>query len=117
VITEEPLSPTEILVKFGATVTPEEIQELSNKIVPSPYKTVLIDISEVIHLNYLILGKLHLLKLNLSVRYKRLAIQGCTPKHMNLLKILQFNKTIEVLRPSPQQHQKEKDQTKWDDTL
>lgn len=117
VISEEPLTATEIMLKFGATVTPEEIQELSNKIVPSPYKTVLIDISEVIHLNYTILGKLHMLKLDLALRHKRLALQGCSAKHLNMLKILQFDKTIEILRPSPPKREKEKDQTKWDDTL
>jgi anti-anti-sigma regulatory factor len=111
-ITEEPLSATEILLKFSANVTAEEIQELSNKIVPSPYKTIIIDLSEVYHLNYTVLGKLHMLKLDLTVRYKRLALQGCSAKHLNMLKLLKFDKTVEILRLSPQEHQIDNKQPK-----
>ena len=117
VITEEPLSTTEILVKFGATVTPEEIQEVANKIVPSPYKTVSIDLSGVYHLNYGVLGKLHMLKLDLTTRSKRLVFQGCTDKLYGMLKMLNFDKTLEILRISPQQRPKDKDLPNWDDTL
>ena len=116
-ITEEPLSTTEILVKFGATVTPEEIQEIANKIVPSPYKTVSIDLSGVYHLNYGVLGKLHMLKLDLTTRSKRLVFQGCTDKLYGMLKMLNFDKTLEILRISPQQRPKDKDLPNWDDTL
>jgi hypothetical protein len=104
-ITEEPLSTTELLIKFSNNVTPEEIQRFSNKVVPSPYKTVIKDLSEVYHLNYAVLGKLHMLKLDLSVRYKRLVLQGCSDGLYNMLKLLKFDKTIEILRLSPQKHQ------------
>jgi hypothetical protein len=80
VITQEPLSETDILLKFGKNVTPEEIQQLSNKIATSPYKTVIIS--------------------------KRLAFQGCSDRLYNMLKLLKFDKTIEILRLSPQEHQK-----------
>jgi anti-anti-sigma regulatory factor len=106
VITQEPLSETDILLKFGKNVTPEEIQQLSNKIVTSPYKTVIIDLSEVYHLNYAVLGKLHMLKLDLTVRSKRLAFQGCSDRLYNMLKLLKFDKTIEILRLSPQERPK-----------
>ena len=102
-ITEEPISVTEILLKFGKNVTPEEIQQLSNRIVPSCYKTVIIDLSELYHVNYTILGKLYMLKLDLAVRSKRLAFQGCTERLLNLLKLLKFDKTIEILKLSPQE--------------
>jgi anti-anti-sigma regulatory factor len=103
-ITEEPLSATEILVKFTGNITPAEIQQFTNKVAPSPYKTVIVDLSAVYHLNYEILGKLHMLKLDLTVRSKRLAFQGCSDKLYNMLKLLKFDKTIEILRLSPQDH-------------
>ena len=109
-ITEEPLSVTEILVKFGENVTPEEIQQFSNKIVPSPFKTVIIDLSEVYHLNYAALGKLHMLKLDLTVRFKRLTFQGCSERLFNMLKLLKFDKTVEILRLSPEKHPIDKKQ-------
>ena len=104
-ITKEPLLPTAIRAKFSDNVTPEEIQQFSNKIVQSPYKTVMIDLSAMYHLNYAILGKLHMLKLDLSVRQKRLVLQGCSDRLYNMLKLLNFDKTIEILRLSPQEHQ------------
>ena len=102
-IVEEPLSTTEILVKFNENVKPEEIQQISNKIVPLPYRTIIIDLSEVYHLNYAVLGKLHMLKLDLTTRSKRLVFQGCSERLFNMLKLLKFDKTIEILRLSPQQ--------------
>jgi hypothetical protein len=117
VITEEPLSATEILAKLSQNVTPAEIQQFSSKIAPSPYKTVIVDLSEVYHLNYANLAKLHMLKLDLTTRYKRLAFQSCSEKLFNMLKLLKFDKTTEILRLSPQQHGKEKDQPNLDDTL
>jgi len=117
VITEEPLSATEILVKFNKNITPAEIQQFSNKIAPSPYKTVIVDLSEIYHLGYESLAKLHMLKLDLTTRSKRLAFQGCSEKLLNILKLLKFDNTIEILRLSPQQRQKDKDQPTWDDTL
>ncbi len=102
-ITEEPLSATKILLKFGKSVTPEEIKQFSDRIVPSCYKTVLIDMSDLYHVNYAVLGKLYMLKLDLSVRSKRLVFQGCTERLLNLLKLLKFDKTIEILKLSPQE--------------
>lgn len=104
-IIEEPLSSTEILVKLSQNVTPEEIQQFSNKIAPSPYKTVIVDLSEIYHLSYPNLAKLHMLKLDLTTRSKRLAFQNCSDKLYNMLKLLKFDKTIEILRLSPQKHQ------------
>ena len=104
-ITQQRLSDTEILVKFSNDVSHEEVQQLSNKIVQSSYKTVIIDLSEVYHLNYAILGKLHMLKLDLSVRSKRLTFQGCSEKLINMLRLLKFDKTIEILRLSPKADQ------------
>jgi anti-anti-sigma regulatory factor len=116
-ITKEPLSATEILIKLSNKVTPEEIQQFSNKIIPSPYKTVIIDLSEVYHLNYAVLGKLHMLKLDLTVRSKRLAFQNCSDRLYNMLKLLKFDKTIEILRLSPQKQQNDKEQSKRNETL
>ena len=116
-ITEEPLSATEILVKFGENVIPEEIQQISNKIVPSPYKTVIIDLSEVYHLNYAVLGELHILKLDLTTRSKRLAFQGCSEKLFNMLKLLRFDETVQILRSSPQQQQTDNKRPKRGETL
>ena len=116
-IVEEPLSETEILVKFNQNVTPAEIQQFSDKITPSTYNTVIVDLSEISHLNYENLAKLHMLKLDLTTRLKRLAFQGCSEKLLNILKLLKFDKTIEILRLSPQHRQKDKDQPTWDDTL
>jgi len=116
-ITEEPLSTTVILIKVNANVTPEEIQQISNKIVPSPYRTVIIDLSEVYHLNYEVLSKLYMLKLDLSTRSKRLAFQGCSERLLYMLKLLKFDKTIEILKLSPQKRQNDREQSKWDDTL
>lgn len=116
-ITKEPLSGTEILVKFSDNVTPAEIQQFSNKIAPSPYKTVIVDLSEVYHLSYANLAKLHMLKLDLTTRSKRLVFQGCSERLFNMLKLLKFDKTIEMLRLSPQNHPKGREQSKWDDTL
>jgi anti-anti-sigma regulatory factor len=113
-ITQESLSDTTVLLKFSENVTAEEIQQVSNKIVPSPYKTVIIDLSEVYHLNYAVLGKLHMLKLDLTVRSKRLAFQGCSDRLYNMLKLLKFDKTIEILRLSPQQQQTGKKYPKRD---
>ena len=116
-ITEEPLSNTEMLVKFNQNITPAEIQRFSDKIAPSTYSTVIVDLSEISHLNYENLAKLHMLKLDLTTRSKRLVFQGCTEKLLNILKLLKFDNTIEILRLSPQQRQKDKDQRTWDDTL
>ena len=106
VITQQPLSDTEILLKFSNNVSSEEVQQLSNKIVPSPYKTVIIDLSEVCHLNHTILGKLYMLKLDLTVRSKRLAFEGCSERLFNMLKLLNFDKTVEILKSLPQRYQK-----------
>jgi anti-anti-sigma regulatory factor len=111
-ITEERLSAAEILIKLRKNVTPAEIQQFSKKIVPSPYKTVIIDLSEMYHLNYIILDKLHLLKLDLAVRSKRLVFQGCSEKLLNTLKLLKFDKTIEILRSSPQKQQTKRERPK-----
>jgi anti-anti-sigma regulatory factor len=116
-ITEEPLSTTEILIKCSGNVSPEEIQKTSNKIVPSPYRTVIIDLSEVYHLNYEILGKLYMLKLDLTVRSKRLKFQHCSERLFNMLKLLKFDKTVEILRLSPQKHQIDQKQARSDETL
>jgi hypothetical protein len=110
VITEEPLSNTEMLVKFNQNITPAEIQRFSDKIAPSTYSTVIVDLSEISHLNYENLAKLHMLKLDLTTRSKRLVFQGCSEKLLNILKLLKFDNTIEILRLSPQQRQKDKDQ-------
>lgn len=112
-ITEEPLSTTEILVRFRGNILPEEIQQTSSKIVPSPYRTVIIDLSEVCHLNYAVLGKLHMLKLDLTIRSKRLVFQGCSERLFNALKLLNFDKTVQILMSSPQQNQIDKKRRKW----
>jgi anti-anti-sigma regulatory factor len=112
-ITEEPLSNTKILVKFSGNISPEEIQQTSNKIVQSPYRTVIIDLSEVYHLNYAVLVKLHILNLDLTTRSKRLAFHGCSERLSNVLKLLNFDKTVQILMSSPQQHQTEKKRRKW----
>lgn len=104
-ITKEPLSATEILLKFSGNTTAAEVEQLSSEILPSTYKTVIIDLSEVYHLNYEILGKLHMLKLDLTVRSKILAFQGCSAKLLNMLKLLKFDKTIKILNLSPQEPQ------------
>ena len=114
-ITEEPLSTVEILIKFSNNITPEEIQKFANKIVPSSYKTVIIDMSEMSHLSHAILGKLYMLKLDLSVRSKRLVFQGCSERLLNMLKLLKFDKTIEILKLSPQKQQNDKKCPKWDE--
>jgi hypothetical protein len=117
VITEEPLSSTEILAKFSQNFTPEEIQQFSNKIVPSPYKTVIIDLSDVYHLNYDVLGKLYMLKLELTTRLKRLAFQGVSEKLYNMLTLLKFDKTVEILRFSPSQPQRDNIRSEKDETF
>jgi anti-anti-sigma regulatory factor len=117
VITEEPLSATEILVKFGVTITPEETQELSNKIVTSPYRTVIIDLSEVYHLNYGVLDILHMLKLDLTTRSKRLMFQGCSDRLYSVLKMLDFDETLEILRRSPQEQKMGKYNSKRNEEL
>jgi anti-anti-sigma regulatory factor len=106
VINQEQLSDTEIVVKFSSDISSHEIQLLSNKIVHSAYRTVIIDLSEVNHLNYTMLGKLHMLKLDLAVRSKRLVFEGCSESLLNMLKLLQFDKTIEILRLSPKARHK-----------
>lgn len=116
-ITEEPLSATGILIKLGNNITPEEIQKFSNKIVQSPYKTVIVDLSAVYHLNYEVLGKLHMLKLDLTIRSKRLVFQGCSEKLYNMLKLLKFDKTIEILELSPNKRQFDKKQPRMNETL
>jgi anti-anti-sigma regulatory factor len=110
-ITKEPLSESVILIKFSQNVTPMEIEQLSKKIVQSPYTTVLIDLSEVYHLNYEVLGKLHMLKLDLTTRFKRLVFQNCSDKLYYMLKLLKFDKTLEILRISPQESQRKKRQS------
>jgi anti-anti-sigma regulatory factor len=116
VITEEPLSSTEILVKFSQNFTPEEIQQFSNKIVPTPYKAVIIDLSDVNHLNYAALGKLYMLKLELTTRSKRLTFQGVSEKLFNMLKLLKFDKTVEILRFSSSQIQRDNIRSEKDET-
>jgi anti-anti-sigma regulatory factor len=96
VFTEEPLSKTEILVRFSRDISAEEVQLLSDKILSTPYKTVIIDLSEVYHINYVILGKLHMLKLDLAVRSGRLVLQGCSERLLNILKLLEVDKTVEI---------------------
>jgi anti-anti-sigma regulatory factor len=96
VFTEEPLSKTEILVRFNKDISAEEVQQLSDRILPTPFKTVIIDLSEVYHINYVILGKLHMLKLDLAVRSGRLVLQGCSEKLLNILKLLEIDKTVEI---------------------
>ena len=100
-IREEPLSTSEILVTFSNDVTASEIQQFATKIVSSSYETVIIDLSQMSHIGYAILSKLYMLKLDLSVRSKRLAIQGCSERLINTLKMLKFDKTIEILNLAP----------------
>jgi hypothetical protein len=71
----------------------------------------------VYHLNYAVLGKLHMLKLDLTVRSKILTFQGCSERLFNMLKLLKFDKTVEILRLSPQEHQKVKEQPGRDGTI
>jgi anti-anti-sigma regulatory factor len=105
VISEEPLSTSVIVATFSNDVTATEIQQFTTSIVSSSYKTVIIDLSEMSHINHAILSKLYMLKLDLTVSSKQLTFQGCSERLIDMLKMLKFDKTIEILKLSPQKEQ------------
>ncbi|UCF98204.1 MAG: STAS domain-containing protein [Spirochaetaceae bacterium] len=95
------ISKREIVLKFKEKVTPEEIENETKDILTGPCKTVSIDCSEVYTLDHTILGKLYMLKLDLSIRHKNLIITGCSKRILNVLKMIRFDNLVQIIPEAP----------------
>jgi hypothetical protein len=95
------ISNDEIVMEFIEKVTPEEIVNNSNDILSSKCKTVSIDCSKIYTLDHTILGKLYMLKLDLSIRRKNLVIKGCSKKILGILRMMRFNNLVQIVPQSP----------------
>ena len=93
----------EIILELKNKISPEDIESASNEIVRSHFGTVIIDCSNVQYLEHAVLGKLYMLKLDLSTRSRNLIIKGCSERILSLFRLIGLDTVVQIV---PDVHQK-----------
>ena len=93
------LSQDEIILEANGVLnsnTADDFQDYIEELIKEPYRTISLNLSEVISINSSCIGKILLFRKKLSEEGRTIRIQGCSDSLYNTFQLIKFDKLISI---------------------